>query len=90
MSLCKALWTSPHVDLSKPDLLHKVLQKTFSQDEASAIVAAAGVDEWKSKLTANTQKVLDQGAFGAPWFWVRNRKGVEEPFFGSDRFVYQA
>lgn len=42
--------------------------------------------EWKDKLTANTQKVLDQGAFGAPWMWVQNSNGKEEPFFGSDRY----
>ena len=82
------MWTSPHVDLSKPDLLHKTLLEIFTKNEADAIIAAAGTDEWKKKLTANTQKVLDQGAFGAPWFWVRNGKGVEEPFFGSDRYVY--
>jgi glutathione S-transferase kappa 1 len=39
-------------------------------------------------LLANTQKVLDQGAFGAPWMWVRNTAGREEPFFGSDRFHF--
>jgi glutathione S-transferase kappa 1 len=81
------MWTQPHVDLSKPNLLHQTLLETFTKTEADAIVAAAGVEEWKSKLTANTQKVLDQGAFGAPWFWVKNAKGVEEPFFGSDRYV---
>lgn len=81
------MWTPPHIDLSKPELLHRTLLKNFTKNEADAIVAAAGVEEWKSKLTANTQKVLDQGAFGAPWFWVRNAKGIEEPFFGSDRYV---
>ena len=39
-------------------------------------------------MVANTQKVLDQGAFGAPWMWVRNEEGKEEPFFGSDRFAF--
>ena len=81
------MWTPPHVDISKPDLLRQTLLETFTQNEADAIIAAAGVDEWKRKLTANTQKVLDQGAFGAPWFWVRNEKGIEEPFFGSDRYA---
>ena len=51
------------------------------------ILKAAGEKEWKDKLLANTQKALDLGAFGAPWFWVRNGEGKEEPFFGSDRYV---
>ena len=51
------------------------------------ILKAASEMEWKDKLLANTQKALDLGAFGAPWFWVRNGEGKEEPFFGSDRYV---
>lgn len=31
--------------------------------------------------------VEKQGAFGCPWFWVTNREGKGEPFFGSDRYV---
>ena len=50
---------------------------------------AAEEKEWKQKLLANTKKVLDQGAFGAPWIWVRNGEGKEEPFFGSDRYVHE-
>lgn len=38
-------------------------------------------------LVAETEKVLGLGAFGSPWFWVRNAKGEQEPFFGSDRLV---
>jgi hypothetical protein len=51
------------------------------------ILKAASEKEWKDKLLANTQRALDLGAFGAPWFWVRNWEGKEEPFFGSDRYV---
>lgn len=50
-------------------------------------MAGAVEKEWKDKLLANTQKALDLGAFGAPWMWVRNGEGKEEPFFGSDRYV---
>lgn len=32
--------------------------------------------------------MLGKGAFGSPWFWVRNGEGKEEPFFGSDRFHF--
>jgi len=65
-----------------------VLLETFKADEVQVILAAGTDAEWKGKLTANTEKVLKLGAFGAPWFWVKNGKGVEEPFFGSDRFHY--
>jgi glutathione S-transferase kappa 1 len=69
--------------------LASTLQSTkfFSPSEVEEIMKAAGEKEWKDKLLESTKTVLDQGAFGAPWMWVRNGKGKEEPFFGSDRYV---
>jgi 2-hydroxychromene-2-carboxylate isomerase len=62
-----------------------ISQPTILADDVKRIVTAAGADEWKRKLVENTQRALEKGAFGAPWFWVRNARGEEEPFFGSDR-----
>jgi glutathione S-transferase kappa 1 len=77
------------VDISKPPNMAKALSSSgFTPDEVGEILAAASDSEYKELLLANTQKALDYGAFGAPWFWVRNAKGKEEPFFGSDRFHY--
>jgi glutathione S-transferase kappa 1 len=73
------------LDMSKPDLLGQVLARHFGSDDVKRILEAANQAEWKQKLLDNTQRALDKGAFGAPWFWVRNGNGVEEPFFGSDR-----
>lgn len=49
--------------------------------------------KWKEELTAKTQEALERGAFGAPFFWVvrddgRGKTVTEEPFFGSDRYVF--
>lgn len=77
-----------HIDISKPEHLTELLKSHgYSDAEVQKILAAAATPEYKEALTANTQKVLDQGAYGAPWFWVRNQQGQEEPFFGSDRYV---
>jgi 2-hydroxychromene-2-carboxylate isomerase len=73
------------MDMSTPELLSEVLSRHFKGDEVKRILEAANTPEWKQKLLDNTQRALDKGAFGAPWFWVKNAKGVEEPFFGSDR-----
>ncbi|KAJ7686849.1 hypothetical protein B0H17DRAFT_1071310, partial [Mycena rosella] len=83
-----AMWTPPHVNPAVPGALRGALlgSKLFSETEVDEILAAAAQQQWKDRLLANTKKVLDQGAFGAPWMWVRNAQGTEEPFFGSDRF----
>ena len=49
---------------------------------------SASNEEIKKQLTANTEEAVRRGAYGAPWFWVQNGDGKEEPFFGSDRFAF--
>ncbi|KAJ5172787.1 hypothetical protein N7492_005380 [Penicillium capsulatum] len=78
-----------NIDISKPEKLTELLQSNgYSDEEVQQILAAASSPTYKEALTRNTQRALDQGAYGAPWFWVRNAQGKEEPFFGSDRFAF--
>ena len=79
-----AMWEQGF-DVSKPEVLAQVLGRHFSATDVKRILEAASTPEWKQKLADNTQRALEKGAFGAPWFWVRNGEGREEPFFGSDR-----
>ncbi|KAJ7894585.1 hypothetical protein B0H13DRAFT_1624749, partial [Mycena leptocephala] len=80
----------PHANLSQQSDLRALLGKCgfFSDAEADAILAAAQEKQWKDRLLENNTKVLELGAFGAPWMWVRNAQGKEELFFGSDRFHF--
>ncbi|KAF2086177.1 DSBA family oxidoreductase [Saccharata proteae CBS 121410] len=77
-----------HLDISKPTILTDVLSRELDKEEVSSIMQSANNPEWKQKLLDKTKEALEKGAFGCPWFWVRNGKGEEEPFFGSDRFHY--
>ena len=79
-----AMWEEGK-DLSKPELMSEALSEYFSADEVRQIMEAANTPKYKQALNANTQKALELGAFGNPWFWVTNREGKGEPFFGSDR-----
>ncbi|EPE06135.1 dsba-like thioredoxin domain-containing protein [Ophiostoma piceae UAMH 11346] len=63
-------------------------QPLFAAKDVDAIVAAATEQAAKDQLTTATKEAIARGAFGAPWFWVRNDAGAEEPFFGSDRFHF--
>lgn len=87
VSLWLAMWQE-HIDISKPDLLAKVLSPNFSEEEIKNIIAAAGQQEYKDLLSSNTKKAIELGAFGAPFFSVTDSEGKNpEPFFGSDRQV---
>ena len=77
-----------HIDISKPENLAKLLSEHFDNQEVKEIMKLMATKDYKDKLTENTKKALDQGAFGAPWFWMKNDQGKEEPLFGSDRFAY--
>ncbi|KAL6908851.1 thioredoxin-like protein [Trichoderma evansii] len=95
-SLLMAFWTPPNVNLIPEENLRAVLQgatekpgksgskKLFTEEEVEKIMQSRGT--MKDTLLATTKRAVDLGAFGAPWLWVTNAKGVSEPFFGSDRF----
>lgn len=86
LDIYRAMWEA-NEDVSKPEVLGKVLLQQFSEDEARKVMAGANSAPYKQQLNDNTKEALDRGAFGCPWFFVRNSKGQEEPFFGSDRYV---
>ncbi|KAF2270925.1 glutathione S-transferase kappa 1 [Lojkania enalia] len=81
----KEMWENG-IDLSKSELLTNVLSKSFTEPQIREIFEKASSPDWKKKLNDNTDEALSHGAFGCPWFWVKNAVGDEEPFFGSDRF----
>ena len=85
ITLWDALWLQ-HIDISDPDLLASVLSQSFDDKTVREILAAAEKKEWKQALTENTKRALEVGAFGAPWFVVRNEeRGEVASFWGSDR-----
>lgn len=85
--LWAALWQKD-IDVSQEPLLVAAWANLFTPEECKAILEAANTAEYKQKLLDNTEEALKAGAFGAPWFTVRNSKGEETPFFGSDRFHF--
>ena len=83
----QSLWSSlfeHHRDISE-HAITEALQGRFGESAVTKIIEAASSDQVKRNLTENTQKALDLGAFGAPYFAVRNKHGNCEFFFGSDR-----
>ncbi|KAF1833809.1 thioredoxin-like protein [Decorospora gaudefroyi] len=86
LDIYQAMWENGK-DVSKPEVLAEVLGQRLKPDEARQVMEQASSAPYKQRLNDNTREALDRGAFGCPWYWVRNSKGEEEPFFGSDRYV---
>jgi 2-hydroxychromene-2-carboxylate isomerase len=89
LDIFHAMWENG-LDVSKPEVLGEVLVKHVGEIEAKNILEKANSAPYKQRLNDNTKEALDRGAFGCPWLFVRNSKGVEEPFFGSDRYVFRS
>ncbi|KAL6712384.1 hypothetical protein ACN47E_000261 [Coniothyrium glycines] len=85
LDIFQAMWEHGK-DVSKPEILAEVLHGRYDENEVKKILEQANSASFKQKLNDNTKEALDRGAFGCPWYFVRNSKGEEEPFFGSDRF----
>ncbi|KAK3296115.1 thioredoxin-like protein [Chaetomium fimeti] len=97
--LFQAFWAPPNADLTTLAGVGAALRGVpvsggssslllFTEGEVDEVLAAAGTEEMKGLLKKTTQEALEKGAFGAPWLWVRDGRGREEPFFGSDRFHF--
>lgn len=87
VELWQAYWRD-QMDISKPDLMKECLSRHFNEDEINSIMEGGTSPKYKKMLTDQTAMVVAKGAFGAPWYFVTNKEGKEEPFFGSDRFHY--
>jgi glutathione S-transferase kappa 1 len=84
MELWVFLWQE-HRDISKPEVMAECLGRHFEAADVRRIMEG-GIDPvYKRMLTDETARLVGKGAFGAPWWCVTNKDGVEEPFFGSDR-----
>jgi 2-hydroxychromene-2-carboxylate isomerase len=84
------LWQSywrEHQDISKPETMKQCLKRHFTDSEADDIIKGGTSPKYKKLLTDETARLVEKGAFGAPWYLVTNKEGKEEPFFGSDRWV---
>jgi len=87
LEVWRSMWQKDE-DVSKPELMQACLARAFSPADVEKIMKAASTSEVKNGLLATTDKALEQGAYGCPWFEVTNGDGLKQPFFGSDRFHF--
>ncbi|GJJ78853.1 glutathione S-transferase kappa 1 [Entomortierella parvispora] len=76
-------------DVTQKEVIMAALAPVFngSESKVAELIQMAAEKDIKQKLVDNTNEALDKGAFGAPWFVVKQAGSDEEHFFfGSDRF----
>lgn len=71
--------------IGEPEVVAKSLASVFGEERAKDIVATTSKPEVKQHLNANTEKALNAGAFGVPYFVATDSEGKEDVFFGFDR-----
>ncbi|MBY5474638.1 2-hydroxychromene-2-carboxylate isomerase [Rhizobium leguminosarum bv. viciae] len=76
-AIMRALWVEERDIESKEELM--TISTTLGL-EGSAILSAAGSPEVAMKYRSNTERAIENGAFGSP-FYIFDR----EPFWGQDR-----
>ncbi|MCJ1282035.1 hypothetical protein MMC26_001358 [Xylographa opegraphella] len=70
--------------VATPEEFLPIFSKVLMNNTAEAVAAQYTDDEAKKLLIANTDKAIQSGAFGLPWFVATNGAGKTECFWGFD------
>ncbi|KAE8406195.1 thioredoxin-like protein [Aspergillus pseudonomiae] len=85
--LYRGLWGEGDSRVVTTDGFMGVLEEVFGGEGAGEILEASKEPEIKLRLTENTQRAFDNGAFGLPWFECVNSRGEKECFWGVDHLA---
>jgi len=82
-ALYQAFWVEGKT-IGKPDVFGPVLTQVLGEKDGKAILEKVGSAEAKKRLQENSDKAMEEGAFGLPWFVATNSRGEKEAFWGVD------
>ncbi|KAI9877500.1 MAG: hypothetical protein M1830_003761 [Pleopsidium flavum] len=82
-ALYQAFWVDRKA-IQKPAHLLPVLERVLGEKMAKEVMERSNSAEAKKLLSANSEKALEEGAFGLPWFVATNADGKKECFWGFD------
>ena len=85
MALWEAFW-GKGINTSTPQGTTQALHQIFTEDDLKHVLEGALTKENKQRVLEVTNHVMNQGAFGAPWFTVINAKGETAQIWGNDRW----
>lgn len=79
-ALYQAFWVEEKT-INKPEVIAPALEGVLGKDETKKIMDKMGAPEVKKQLQANSDKAMEAGCFGLPWFVATNAQGEEESFW---------
>ena len=83
-ALYASFWRDGNGQIAKPEGFGPVLEKALGKEKAADVLKRMGSAEAKKRLSENTDKAMQSGAFGIPWWECENSKGEVECFWGFD------
>ncbi|TKA75522.1 hypothetical protein B0A49_02821 [Cryomyces minteri] len=82
-ALYHAFWVERR-PIQTPEVLGEVLAKVLGEEVGGRVMQNANGAEAKALLAKHTDKAMEDGAFGLPWFVATNAAGKTEAFWGFD------
>ncbi|EGE79554.1 hypothetical protein RJZ56_003343 [Blastomyces dermatitidis] len=89
-ALYKELWVEGNSQLNDPKTFLPILEAAVGKEMAANALEQSNTQPIKDLLIANSDKAVETGAFGIPWFECTNSSGETECFWGVDRMAQVA
>lgn len=88
----QAYFSPQSFDYSKTSTYSDLLTPSpFDAPTLESLIAESNAAENKDRIKSESVELVEKGgAFGFPWIVVRREDGVEQSWFGSDRFEIMA
>ena len=77
-------WVEGNGDINNPAVFAPLLEQALGKEVAARVVEEGRGEAAKQKVTENTERAFESGAFGLPWFECVDGEGVAEGFWGFD------
>ncbi|ODH34249.1 hypothetical protein ACO22_03142 [Paracoccidioides brasiliensis] len=83
-ALYRAFWVEGNSKINNPETYLPVLESAVGKEIAKDALAKSSTQAMKDRLIANSDKAVESGSFGLPWFECTNGRGETECFWGVD------
>ncbi|KAF2725652.1 HCCA isomerase/glutathione S-transferase kappa [Polychaeton citri CBS 116435] len=83
-ALYQAFWVEGTSPIGDEKVFGPILKGVLGEELGAKVCELAVGEEAKERLQSSTDAIVEEGAFGAPWFVAENGKGERQMFWGFD------